>query len=140
MQDFPYLETEIAFPTTELRRDIFEPTWTESDWVYPPVVGEKGYVGAATHYPHSMFQWQFDPSVEDASNVISFPLTNVRRSLGNEGPYDYWWLGGLANGTQLGPGKYKCRIAALMPFAAPEHANSWDIVNWHDLEVLPLQK
>lgn len=37
----------------------------------------------------------------------------------------YWWLGPLANGTDIAPGKYTMRVAALLPFGDRAKSNGW---------------
>ncbi|KAH8892987.1 putative minor extracellular protease vpr [Thozetella sp. PMI_491] len=137
VQDFPVLLAELNYPTAEMRWDIFEANWKERDWVYPPVPGQNGFIGSATFYPHSIFKIFFDPDVDDESNYVAFPLHNLRRTLWQEYGNEFWWLGRLANGTRLSLGTYQLRIAALLPFSAPEHSNSWDILPFHNFEVLP---
>lgn len=48
VQDYFSLYTRLRYASRELRWDLFDAEWTERDWVYPLVVGEHGYVGAAT--------------------------------------------------------------------------------------------
>lgn len=86
---------------------IFESGWTEDQWQYPPVVGEKGYIGSATSYIEAGKEWQFDPATMDANATYPFPV----RSLGRTYPfivgyYEFWWLGGLADGSQIPSGNY----------------------------------
>lgn len=141
VMDFPILVSDIQWPTIELRWDIFESSWAERDWVYPPVVGENGYVGSATYYPSATSQY-FNPisagGTDDPDLFVAYPLKNVARTPWNINSIERWWLGKLANGTQIAPGEYKMRIAGLMPFAEPTHANSWDVLSFQDFEVLPL--
>lgn len=88
-----------------MSQKIFHANWTETQWSYPPVAGKKGYVGSVTY-------WEFSGEVNiyDASaypnTTISFPLTDLPRSTVDEEDEQYWWLGGLADGTQVQPGDY----------------------------------
>lgn len=39
-QDFPRFDNWLIWGSRELRWDIFDADYTESDWKYPPVIGE----------------------------------------------------------------------------------------------------
>jgi hypothetical protein len=106
-QSFPKIIAEFKWGTKQLRFDIFEPTYKESQWKYPPVVGEAGYVGSATYFLDSGSAWAFDPSYMDKENVVSFPLTDLfRTSTLNYQSQAFWWFGKLANGSYIAPGNY----------------------------------
>ncbi|KAH8882151.1 putative minor extracellular protease vpr [Thozetella sp. PMI_491] len=139
VQDFPNLYERLQYATTELRWDIFEESWNERDWVYPPVVGRAGYIGAATTWAGNTAKTYFDPSIDDATDLTSFPFSYVPRDIVGVLGLRFWWLGQLANGTQIAPGKYKFRFAALVPFGTPQHSDNWDIFETPAFEVLPLQ-
>lgn len=85
---------------------IFESTWTERKWVYPPVPGQNGYVGTVAYWAESGYYYYFDPATDDANNTISFPLKGIYRSSVDVPDQEYWWLGRLGDGTQIKPGKY----------------------------------
>ncbi|KAG9231301.1 putative minor extracellular protease vpr [Amylocarpus encephaloides] len=135
-QDFPDLYTRLNFATTELRWDIFDSSWVERDWKYPPVVGKAGYIGSATSWSLASKFPAFDPSIRDANDVFALPLIDLPRDFDGYSGTSLWWLGKLANGTQIAPGKYKMRFAALVPFGTPENANNWDVFPTPGFEVL----
>lgn len=60
------------------------------------------------------------------TDVVPFPMTDQpRRS--RDYPYlSAWWLGLLADGTQIQPGDYVMRVAALIPFGDPTLSEDWD--------------
>jgi hypothetical protein len=106
-QSFPKIYADFKWGTKQLRFDLFEPGWKESQWAYPPVAGEGGYVGSATYYVDSDAYWAFDPSFMDKEDVIAFPLTDlVRTSWWTYHSQAFWWFGKLANGTYIAPGNY----------------------------------
>ncbi|KAI1498699.1 peptidase S8/S53 domain-containing protein [Biscogniauxia marginata] len=131
-QDFPHLYTRFAWGTEELRWDIFNSNYTEADWAYPPVTGKNGYVGSATSYNKSS-AW-FTPGESSEDDIFPFPLYDQPRSKQRI----FLWLGRLSNGSQIQPGSYKWRIAALKPFGIREVADDWDIWGTPDITVLPL--
>ncbi|KAH7375188.1 serine endopeptidase [Plectosphaerella cucumerina] len=139
-QDFPRMICRNFYATRELRWDIFASSWNERQWSYPPRVGEAGFVGTVAAWSLAGQKFQFDPAVDSAEDVFPLPLTSVPRSLsGRRGP-DLWWLGGLGNGTQIAPGRYHMRLAALKPFGNPKAADNWDVFETPEIEVLPLEK
>ncbi|KFA48007.1 hypothetical protein S40293_02676 [Stachybotrys chartarum IBT 40293] len=133
-RNYAALSLRLTYPCTHLRWDIYRAGWTNTFWEYPPMLGEHDYVGSATTYRHSDVNYFFDPDTMDKNDTISFPLTRVRRSYQR-----YWWFGKLANGTQIRPGNYSMRVAALRPYGNPEIADHWDVVRWDQdtFEVLP---
>lgn len=84
---------------------IFYSNWTEASWSYPPVIGEKGYVGSVTYWEYSGEVTIYDAS-EDPNTTVAFPLTDLPRSVVDADDEAYWWFGGLANGSQIQPGNY----------------------------------
>lgn len=84
---------------------IFQSNWTESSWSYPPVVGEKGYIGSVTYWEYSGEVTIYDASI-DPNTTVAFPLTDLPRSSVDDDDEEYWWFGGLANGSQITPGSY----------------------------------
>ncbi|KAK8078910.1 peptidase S8/S53 domain-containing protein [Apiospora phragmitis] len=143
-QDFPTLYTKLVFGTRELRWDVYhaspdatddEPAGSGGGWVYPPVVGERGYVGAATAWTHSAQASWFDPENNDVSDVFAFPRYNQPR--GTAGIY--MWLGRLANGSDIAPGEYRFRVAALRAFGDPRISGDWDVWKLPQVTVLPLE-
>jgi hypothetical protein len=139
-QDFVNLYTRLQYATTELRWDIFESTWTERNWKYPPVVGQAGYIGSATSWNPAPGPGFFDPAKDNANDLIAFPLREMPRSILGHGGLELWWFGKLANGTQIAPGKYKMRFAALVPFGTPQNADNWDVYQTPVITVLPKPK
>ncbi|KAH7175532.1 peptidase S8/S53 domain-containing protein [Dactylonectria macrodidyma] len=137
VQDYPNLYTRLNFGTRELRWDIFDSKWTERKWKYPPVVGKAGYVGAATSWANPSGKQVFNATVDDADEVITMPMTDVPRSIVGVYGTELWWLGRLANGTQIAPGKYNMRFAALKPFGNPRSSDHWDVFATPSFEVLP---
>jgi len=137
-QDFPNLYARIDYATTELRWDIFELSWKERDWRYPPVVGQAGYIGSATSWSQAGFKTIFDPSVDDADDLVAMPLRDLHRDISGAYGTELWWFGRLANGTQIAPGKYKMRFAALVPFGNPTASDNWDVFPTREFEVLKL--
>ena len=91
---------------------LYESGWEESQWSYPPVVGENGYVGSATNWRHSFFTAGFNPSRHDADETVAYPLRAFSRDLvifSGIGltTHRLIWLGKLADGTQIAPGQYR---------------------------------
>ncbi|KAF2757740.1 subtilisin-like protein [Pseudovirgaria hyperparasitica] len=133
-QDFPQLLTRFTWGTEEFRWDIFDEDYTEADWVYPPVIGQNGFVGSATAWNGTMNSQYFDPEAGASENdIYSFPqyhhmLNYVERS---------YWLGRFANGSQVVPGMYNFRIAALLPFGDPTKSTDWDLWETPSFTVLP---
>jgi hypothetical protein len=132
-QDFPKLQTILRFGTREYRWDIFEANYRERDWVYPPVPGKNKFVGSATslEYTQIINFPIVDPEVDDVDNTWSFPAENMPRDL----PIQAWWLGKLADGTQIKPGKYVSRIAVLMPFGNPHASDNWHVWVTQEFEI-----
>lgn len=64
-------------------QDDVKSTWSERDWVYPPVVGSKGYIGSEMAW---FWSGEYDllPIITrmwNVTDVIPFPLTDqIRRS------------------------------------------------------------
>ncbi|KAK1963991.1 serine endopeptidase [Colletotrichum sublineola] len=138
VQDFAKLYARIQYATRELRWDIFEESWAERDWKYPPVVGQAGFVGAATSWAKASGSAFIDPGVDDPNDIITLPMRDVPRDIAGVYGVELWWLGRLANGAQVAPGKYKMRFAALVPFGNPEASDNWDVFETPAFEVLPL--
>ncbi|EHL00982.1 putative Minor extracellular protease vpr [Glarea lozoyensis 74030] len=139
-QDFVNLYTKLQYATTELRWDIFDSTWTERNWKYPPVVGQAGYIGSATAWNPAPGPGFFDPATDDENDLVAFPLRQMSRTILGRSGLELWWLGKLANGTQIAPGKYKMRFAALVPFGTPQNADNWDVYQTPAITVLPKPK
>ena len=74
--------------------------------MYPPVVGENGYIGSATYWTYSGQTYAFDPDYDNEADVIPFPVSDAFRSSVGQGVSEMWWLGRLADGTQIKPGTY----------------------------------
>lgn len=83
--------------------------------------GVNKFVGSATSID---FLTLIDyPTVKpsDVNNTWAYPLENLPREV----PVQGWWLGKLADGTQIKPGTYVMRIGALKPFGNPKAADNW---------------
>ncbi|KAF4814461.1 Minor extracellular protease vpr [Colletotrichum siamense] len=132
-QDFPKLTTRLIWGTEELRWDIFHGNYSEAEWSYPPVVGEKGFVGSATSWNGTASSSWFIPGEDSEDDIFTFPL--YTQPGGRNGIY--YWLGRYANGSQVLPGSYTFRIAALRPFGVREVAEDWDIWKTPAITVLP---
>jgi subtilisin family serine protease len=105
-QDFPKIQADLHWGTKELRWDIFEADWKEKDWQYPPVVGEKGYVGSVAFWEGSG-GWGFDGDNQDPEPTINFPVLDLPRAESlRMREYAFWWFGKLANGSYIAPGNY----------------------------------
>ncbi|KAH7324149.1 minor extracellular protease vpr [Stachybotrys elegans] len=125
---YPVIYVSLEYGVAELRWDIFEANWTESQWTYPPVIGENGYIGSATSYAAPRSGTFFDPNTMDENDTFPFPVTSLTRSYPFvTNYYEFWWLGGLANGTKLPSGRYSMRVAALRPFTDPNNSTSWNV-------------
>ncbi|KAL0936358.1 subtilase [Colletotrichum truncatum] len=122
VQDFPKIFHNIIWGTRQVRWDIFEAGWTERQWAYPPVVGEKGYIGSGAYWVGSGQAPFFDPTRWDPDETLSYPKIDLPRSNFN---FENWWFGKLANGTKLSLGNYVLRYAALKPFGTPDHSDNW---------------
>ncbi|EON96471.1 putative minor extracellular protease vpr protein [Phaeoacremonium minimum UCRPA7] len=137
-QDFPHMQSRMNWAVRELRWDIFEGDWVERDWKYPPVVGQAGYVGSVASWALAdQGYYYFDPATDNENLTISFPLRNLPRSSLDSYNQQHWWMGKLANGSQIGVGEYVMRYATLAPFGVPEHSDNWDTFT-HTFSVLPL--
>ncbi|KAK1985218.1 subtilase [Colletotrichum cereale] len=130
-QDFPQLSTRLVWGTLELRWDIFSENYTEAQWSYPP---SQNFIGSATSWAGASISATFDPSKDSVDDLISFPVFSQPR----DREARYQWLGRLAQGSQIQPGRYKFRIAALRPFGNPERSQDWDIWPTPTVTVLPL--
>ncbi|GKT51185.1 minor extracellular protease vpr [Colletotrichum spaethianum] len=125
-QDFPKIFQKLLWGTRQTRWDIFDASWTERQWVYPPVEGQNGYVGSVASWVGSGNVQTFNPAQYDPDETFTYPITDVERSAA--GLYnEHWWFGKLGNGSQIAPGEYQFRFAALRPFGNPTHADNWDV-------------
>ncbi|KAH7369478.1 minor extracellular protease vpr [Plectosphaerella cucumerina] len=121
VQDFPKAQVILRYGTRQLRWDIFEASYREREWSYPPVPGVNKFVGSATSIDYLTLVDFPTVKPSDANNTWAFPLENLPREV----PIQGWWLGKLADGTRIKPGKYVMRIGALMPFGNPKAADNW---------------
>ncbi|KXH59614.1 subtilase [Colletotrichum salicis] len=133
-QDFPKLFTQFVWGTREFRWDIFSGNYSEAQWSYPPVAGQKGFVGSATAWNGTATSAWFIPGEDNEDDIFSLPLYSQPRARGGI----YYWLGRFADGSYIQPGSYKFRIAALRPFGVPEVSEDWDIWQTPAITVLPL--
>ncbi|KAL0933866.1 subtilase [Colletotrichum truncatum] len=134
-QDFPKIFQKLLWGTRQTRWDIYEAGWTERKWTYPPVVGENGYIGSAASWVGSGDVAVFDPATYDPNETFTYPITDVSRNTATS-YHEHWWFGKLGNGTQIAPGNYTIRFAALRPFGNPEHADNWDVYKTPQIQVL----
>ncbi|KAF6809557.1 subtilase [Colletotrichum sojae] len=134
-QDFPKILQKLFWGTRQTRWDIYEAGWTERQWTYPPVVGENGYVGSVASWVGSGNVEVFDPEAYDADDTFTYPITDVSRNTATS-YNEHWWFGKLGNGSQIAPGTYTFRFAALRPFGNPTHADNWDVYKTPQIEVL----
>ncbi|KAJ9149758.1 Subtilisin-like protein [Pleurostoma richardsiae] len=130
-QDFPKIYTTIIWGAKEVRWDIFEEDWSESQWSYPPVPGENGYIGPATYWVGVGSTSYFDPRYYDPNDTATYPVTDIYRS-----SPEFWWFGKLGNGSQIELGNYTMRFATLHPFGDPTHADNWDVFKVPKISVL----
>jgi subtilisin family serine protease len=106
-QDYPHIYTQYYWGVNQLRWDLFEAGWKESQWKYPPVVGENGYVGSVAYSAESRTGCIFNPDTMNRSDVISFPVSDLTRSSNLDWSLNsFCWLGNLANGSYIAPGNY----------------------------------
>ncbi|PNH28661.1 hypothetical protein VD0002_g7803 [Verticillium dahliae] len=131
-QDFPRIVCGFRWGVRHLRWDIFEAGWEDSRWYYPPEAGKNGYVGAATSWAGAEYAYVFNASKDDEMDLVAFPVFDLARDI----PYEYWWLGRLANGQLIEPGNYTFRFAALTPFGSPENAHDWDVFDVPEIQVI----
>ncbi|KAM5343547.1 hypothetical protein ACJ41O_012084 [Fusarium nematophilum] len=136
VNDFPSVYSRLLFATTELRWDIFEAGWNESEWKYPPVVGKAGYLGSTTSWAKATASGTFNSTEGDVDDLISLPLNNLPRDVTGQFGTALWWLGRFANGSQIVPGTYEMRFAALFPFGNPELSEDWDVFKTPTFKVL----
>ncbi|RSL45191.1 hypothetical protein CEP54_014377 [Fusarium duplospermum] len=128
-QDFPVILAGIGWGTRQLRYDIFEKGYKESEWKWPLTPGKNNYVGSGTWWVGmgQVPKW-FDDQGWNPDETTDYPLVNEGRAAAMPG-YDkreYWWFGKLANGTKIARGEYVLRFAVLVPFGQPEVAGDWD--------------
>ncbi|KAJ1323141.1 serine protease AprX [Microdochium nivale] len=128
VQSYPKIFSKLKWGTRELRWDIyasgFQPS---SDWRYPPVVGEQGYVGSATSWASAGRVSTFNPARHNASDTFAFPLRDQTRNALVTGSFTstFYWFGQLADGTMVRPGNYTMRYAALKPFGDRAKSEDW---------------
>ncbi|POS73432.1 minor extracellular protease vpr [Diaporthe helianthi] len=132
-QDFPRLNNWLIWGSREVRWDIFDPDYTEADWAYPPVIGEKHYIGSATSWTGTDTASYFNPAIHNQDDIFPLPQYNIPRGVWKR----YWWLGRYANGSTVLPGDYHFRIAVLRPFGDPTLAEDWEVVKVPKITVLP---
>ncbi|KAL5606877.1 hypothetical protein BROUX41_003254 [Berkeleyomyces rouxiae] len=135
---FLALETRAKWGTRQLRFDIYEAGFKETDWEYPPVVGSKGYLGSATYWKRSNSLF-FDTkrNSSDPNDTVNFPEVNMPRNADyTTYKRSFFWFGKLANGSQIDPGKYSLRIAALKPFGDPVVSDDWAVYKTPEVEIL----
>ncbi|KAJ0163283.1 Minor extracellular protease vpr [Colletotrichum tanaceti] len=125
VRDYPKILDRRKWGTRELRWDIFDASWDEEQWEYPPVVGQNGYIGTVATWLAPGDVVDFDPESHWPDDTLSWPLTNVRRSTDLE-RQEYHWLGKLGDGSQIDPGQYKWCFASLLPFGDRTKSQDWN--------------
>ncbi|KAH8883757.1 serine endopeptidase, partial [Thozetella sp. PMI_491] len=137
VRSYPQVLTRYRWGTQQVRWDLFEAGWSESQWAYPPIVGENGYIGSATSFADSGDYATFIPALMDKEDTIPFPVTYLPRTDSYTGvTVPFWWFGKLANGTYIAPGNYTMRFAALLPLSDPAKSDSWDIWETPEITIL----
>ncbi|KAI6352781.1 hypothetical protein MCOR25_009297 [Pyricularia grisea] len=131
VRGYPVMFASFEYGISELRWDIFEANWTEDRWSYPPIEGKDGFIGSATSYSQpgriSPFIY-FDSATMQANDTFAFPLVDLVRSYPLvTDSYQFWWLGGMADGSQIKSGRYTMRFAALRPLMDPAQSESWAV-------------
>ncbi|KAL0939944.1 serine endopeptidase [Colletotrichum truncatum] len=138
VHDYFRVYATFRYGCSELRWDIFEPGFEESQWKYPPVVGKDGYVGSATNFIYADSLGYYSEDIHTPDDVVPFPIHVVTRNTKTSFPrHTYIWLGKLANDSNIAPGQYQMRFAALKPFGVPQEANDWDVFKTPVITVLP---
>ncbi|KAI1383391.1 subtilisin-like protein [Hypoxylon trugodes] len=128
-QDFPKIYYQLIWGIKETRWDIYEAGWNESQWKYPPVEGENGYIGPAASWNGTANY--FNPSIYNPNDAFTYPRTDSLRGGGED-----WWFGRLGNGSQIANGNYTWRYATLRPFGDPTVSEDWDIYKTPQISVL----
>jgi hypothetical protein len=62
-----------------------------------------------TSYAQAGADWgkyRFDPSRDNASDTYPFPILDFYRTSDVTFESEYWWLGKMANGSQIQSGNY----------------------------------
>lgn len=131
--DYPRIYSKLLWGSREVRWDIFESSWRERQWKYPPVIGENGYVGPVAGWANPSNRALFDPAKDETEDTFTFPLSNTYRTVDVADAYH--WLGKLGNGTQIAKGKYQMRFAVLKPFGKPEAADNWEVLKTPEIQV-----
>ncbi|KAK6587094.1 hypothetical protein PZA11_000384 [Diplocarpon coronariae] len=133
----PQIYSKMKWGAKEVRWDIFDAGWSEQDWVYPPVVGVKGYVGPAAGWTGAGKVNWFDPALYDPEDTYTYPVMGVFRNAETQDAYhEYWWFGKLGNGSQIDLGNYTMRFATLEPFGNPAVADDWSVFETPEISVL----
>ncbi|KAL5906603.1 hypothetical protein ACKVV1_011002 [Pyricularia oryzae] len=130
-QDFPKIFTSLRYGSDQVRWDIFEAGWTETSWTWPLVPGTGGYIGPVAEWTQDA---NYIPGQHNASLVTALPRPAGDRHAAGQ----FFWLGKLGhNGSQIAPGNYTMRFAALRPFADPAKSESWSLFKTPEIQVRP---
>ncbi|KAF3061843.1 Minor extracellular protease vpr [Daldinia childiae] len=127
-QDFPKIYSQVIWGSKQVRWDIYEAGWNESQWSYPPVEGENGYIGPAASWNGD--GGVFDDRYYDPNDTFTYPRTDILR-----GGWDHTWFGKLGNGSQIANGNYTWRFATLKPLGDPTVSEDWDIFKTPEISV-----
>ncbi|RPA81822.1 subtilisin-like protein [Ascobolus immersus RN42] len=100
-----------------VRMDLVKRNWTETDWTWPPVEGERGFVGSL----------RFKYTLAGEPQDWRFPMEYVPRNSAIAGSsYQfYMWKGTLANLTVVPNGEYKINARILRLFGDKKKSEDW---------------
>ena len=131
--DYAMLFTGLDWGARELRWDIFDSDWSESDWTWPPT---KGFVGSVSYYTGDRDADLADPATYNQTEPMPARFI-TRQGMFSQDEKKYWWMGQMANGSQITPGNYTLRVAASRPLADLSRSDGWETYT-HKFQVLPL--
>ncbi|KAF6796384.1 subtilase [Colletotrichum sojae] len=126
-EDWLWVTLQMKWGSREIRWDIYEAGWNESEWQYPPAAGENGHIGSVAFYEKSETEY-WSPWSGSPFDVRPFPLERVHRNgIYTSYRHTYFWFGVMADGSQIEPGNYTMRFAVLKPFGDPLKSEDWSI-------------
>lgn len=131
--DCAMLFTGLDWGARELRWDIFDSDWSESDWTWPPT---KGFIGSVSYYTGDHDADLTDPATYSQTRPMPAKFI-TRHSMNAQDETKYWWMGQMANGSQITPGNYTMRVAASRPMADLSRSDGWETYD-RKFQVLPL--
>ncbi|KAI8961391.1 hypothetical protein F5Y11DRAFT_348545 [Daldinia sp. FL1419] len=128
-QDFPKIYTQVIWGSKQVRWDVYEAGWNESQWTYPPLEGDNCYIGPAASWNGE--GGTFDDRYYDPNDTFTYSRTDTLH-----GGWDHTWFGMLGNDSQIVNGNYTWRFATPRPFGDPTVSEDWDIFNTPEISVL----